>query len=426
MDVLTMIYMTTKNTFLENCLGHSALWVSKALENFLVDNVKKLLTRLRHYFKIYFTFMDDHHFAHVLDILYRRFHTFFLSSEKLPIFKHNSEFVIDICRDRCNHHFNNMVLTFDTLLVKYDERLKREMRLMDAFIWFQDSYLKIYRDVQSFLKHYIKPEFKYSRDIQFKEIFYPALIKEVFVKFMEHYLHVIPKKYHYSPAFIISLSKYTLQMSESGQISEASLSIQFKCLAKELLNNYVETRVSLMTQMLRNSIANKSWTDTKMPKRISPVIRRILDEFAIILREVQTFFYDSNNKLPESFNASDPKSLLSVQHYTNPNLDSNVVITQMLFRESPVYSKEVEFRNDSILSCIMKRMLKSLLELVRQKTFNRFGMQQIQVDVFCLQSCIMEKDFISLYDDIISSYYSRCFDPELMNPHVVSAILQEI
>lgn len=56
-----------------------------------------------------------------------------------------------------------------------------------------------------------------------------------------------------------------------------------------------------------------------------------------------------------------------------------------LFSERIEIFSTVEFNKVSILTGIIKISLKTFMECVRLKTFSKFGLQQIQVDIHYLQ-----------------------------------------
>lgn len=73
-----------------------------------------------------------------------------------------------------------------------------------------------------------------------------------------------------------------------------------------------------------------------------------------------------------------------------------------------------------------------MYEYVREETFAKFGLQQIQVDVAFLGE--MVRDFVEadeagaldgLLDEVVASTSQRCFEPVLMDQAVVDGICDQ-
>ncbi|GFQ91842.1 vacuolar protein sorting-associated protein 51 homolog [Trichonephila clavata] len=186
--------------------------------------------------------------------------------------------------------------------------------------------------------------------------------------------------------------------------------------------------------MFKSSIENKNWMMLKEPWKVSAAVRRVLEDFLETVRELEPVFEnakasvcdrvsDSGRSVNFSFSSSGNELAHSISN------DRMIIRINKLFSKSSETLKNAEFTSDFILNRIMKMTLKSYLEYIRQKTFNRFGLQQIQIDVHCLELRVLphlknEGIFKSLFDDIISSCYSRTIQPEFMNPQVVSLLCQ--
>lgn len=81
---------------------------------------------------------------------------------------------------------------------------------------------------------------------------------------------------------------------------------------------------------------------------------------------------------------------------------------------------------------ILRIAFKALYEYMRDETFSKFGLQQIQVDCVFLQEAT--RDFVAaedastlghLLDEVLNSASQRCNDPELMEQEKVEAICDE-
>eukprot|EP00118_Oscarella_pearsei_P021995 m.250804 g.250804 ORF g.250804 m.250804 type:complete len:126 (+) comp40326_c0_seq20:1593-1970(+) len=103
---------------------------------------------------------------------------------------------------------------------------------------------------------------------------------------------------------------------------------------------------------------------------------------------------------------------------------------QKLFSERIEIFSAVEFTRVSVLTGIIKIMLKTLMECVRMKTFGKFGLQQIQVDSYYLQLYLWrfvsdENLVLFLLDEVMNSAVNRCIESMLMEPSVVEVICNQ-
>ncbi|XP_065883248.1 vacuolar protein sorting-associated protein 51 homolog isoform X1 [Dysidea avara] len=100
---------------------------------------------------------------------------------------------------------------------------------------------------------------------------------------------------------------------------------------------------------------------------------------------------------------------------------------QKLFTERIEVFSSVDFSKISIVTGVIEITLKALLECVRMRTFGKFGLQQMQVDVHYLQTYLWrfvsdERVVRMLLDEVVSSTIQRCVDPVLMEPKVIEVI----
>ncbi|GFT52497.1 vacuolar protein sorting-associated protein 51 homolog [Nephila pilipes] len=172
----------------------------------------------------------------------------------------------------------------------------------------------------------------------------------------------------------------------------------------------------------------------KEPWKVSAVVRRVLEDFQDAVKELEPLFQNSKTTVCDRVSESGKSVCFSILSSINKSersiADSRIICRiSRLFSKPSVNLETTEFTSDSILNRIMRMTLKSFLEYIRCRTFNRFGLQQIQIDVHCLQLRVLpylqnEDSFTSLFDDIISSCYNRTIHPEFMNPQVVSSLCQ--
>lgn len=121
-------------------------------------------------------------------------------------------------------------------------------------------------------------------------------------------------------------------------------------------------------------------------------------------------------------------------HLTGQSLNQSfdmINISKFLSEKIDLNLNKLETDKVSIMTAIIKIMLKSLIEVVRLSTFGRFGLQQIQVDCFYLQmfcwKYVSDETIVyNLLDDAIQSAINRCLDPLLMEMSIVESICEGV
>ncbi|KAE9598215.1 putative vacuolar protein sorting-associated protein [Lupinus albus] len=100
-----------------------------------------------------------------------------------------------------------------------------------------------------------------------------------------------------------------------------------------------------------------------------------------------------------------------------------------LFKQKVQIFTKVEYTQGSVVTTIVKLGLKSLQEFVRLQTFNRSGLQQLQLDIQFLRTPLREivedeaaMDF--LLDEVIVAVAERCLDPIPLEPPILDKLIQ--
>lgn len=89
---------------------------------------------------------------------------------------------------------------------------------------------------------------------------------------------------------------------------------------------------------------------------------------------------------------------------------------------------KIEYSQSSVLSAIVKIVLKSFEEFVRLETFSRSGFQQIQLDTQYLRAPLreyMDDETVvdTLLDEVCAAAAERCLDPTPLEPSVIDRIV---
>ena len=225
-----------------------------------------------------------------------------------------------------------------------------------------------------------------------------------------------------------------------------------------LLQQYVAAAGRNLGQMVRKSIEARDWLSDTEPRAVRTVMKRIVEEITVSDQQVGQLFEEGQRKedsessrrgfgggtfgqsasirgsqLPwprSTFLHSSPNKAghsISVAGSANA-LDTSNLITR-LFTDKIVVFGPVEATQVSIMTGIVKIVLKALLEFVRLKTFSKFGFQQIQVDCFYLHQYLTrfvndEKIVQHMLDDVLNSVTLRCLHPVAMDWPVVARICE--
>ncbi|PAV80261.1 hypothetical protein WR25_16794 isoform C [Diploscapter pachys] len=85
------------------------------------------------------------------------------------------------------------------------------------------------------------------------------------------------------------------------------------------------------------------------------------------------------------------------------------------------FHQNIHLNKASIMTAIIKVMLKTFIELLRLQTYGKYGIEQIQVDCYYLQRCLSplvadEVVVNSMVDVALSSALKRSLDPVLVHP----------
>ena len=193
-----------------------------------------------------------------------------------------------------------------------------------------------------------------------------------------------------------------------------------------------------LSLLLRKSVEARDWLSSVEPRSVRAVMKRIVEDVTIIDGQVGQLYEDGQKKARSSDSSrrtgARSRSKYSSYGASGGPLDSSLASNiQKLFSERIDFLTPVKPAKVSVLTCIVKLGLKTLLECVRLKTFGRFGLQQIQVDCHYLQLYLWrfvedEAVVYHLLDEIMSSALHRSLEqpPILMEPSIVEVICDKV
>ncbi|CAF0948271.1 unnamed protein product [Adineta ricciae] len=245
---------------------------------------------------------------------------------------------------------------------------------------------------------------------------------------------------------------------------------QFNVIAKHLLKQYICSQGYTLSQMLRKSIETRDWLNTIEPRHVRSVMKRIVEDLTQIDKQVMMLYNDHQSSsalgsMSSSYGRYHHRSNLTgsvggggggggrssdggrrtiimprssaLDRATSGGPGSSGGSTGNLqlnfhkvFNEKLDIFIDLQFQKTSILSSIIKLLLKTYLECIRLKTFSRYGLQQVQVDINYLYNYLWsfvnndDRFITNLLEEIVSSTAMRCLDPVLMEASVITVICE--
>eukprot|EP00927_Polykrikos_kofoidii_P059742 TRINITY_DN54879_c0_g1_i1.p1 TRINITY_DN54879_c0_g1~~TRINITY_DN54879_c0_g1_i1.p1 ORF type:complete len:828 (+),score=179.60 TRINITY_DN54879_c0_g1_i1:78-2561(+) len=192
--------------------------------------------------------------------------------------------------------------------------------------------------------------------------------------------------------------------------------------AKAVLTNYALAGGQQLARLMQDSLHGPNWLHLREPREprvvVETVLRRVhgLDaQLALVLGD------------PRKPQSADSRRRVLNQRKTSMELE----IEREWAKKVQVFAT-VPFNRNGVVLAILRIAFKALYEHVREETFGKFGLQQIQVDCAFLAEVV--RDFVeaedagvldSLLDEAVSSASQRCVDSVLMDVEVLEALCDE-
>eukprot|EP01117_Protostelium_nocturnum_P010188 TRINITY_DN3643_c0_g1_i1.p1 TRINITY_DN3643_c0_g1~~TRINITY_DN3643_c0_g1_i1.p1 ORF type:complete len:814 (-),score=257.97 TRINITY_DN3643_c0_g1_i1:194-2635(-) len=219
-------------------------------------------------------------------------------------------------------------------------------------------------------------------------------------------------------------------------INVQDLRLRFKQSAENLLSNYVRLQSLKISQMIYKSIDTPSWRNFKEPKGPRGAVEMVIDEFLAREQEIEQVFESEPERQPHSSDSSPSGTrpghnrVPSVSSVSSVKYDpkTSSTKTRSLFDKKIKFLQTLEFNKNCILTEIIKISLKALGEYVRVKTFNKFGLNQVQLDTSFMKSILSESMPACshvvkiLLDEVVNSATDRCLEPVLLEQDAVNRV----
>ncbi|KAF6176538.1 hypothetical protein GIB67_007921 [Kingdonia uniflora] len=228
--------------------------------------------------------------------------------------------------------------------------------------------------------------------------------------------------YEYGPAFV------------PGEICRI-----FRSASEKFLHVYINIKTQKISVLLRKRFTTPNWIKHKEPREVHMFVDLLLQELEAIRAEVKQILprglvrkhrrSESNGSTTSSRSNPAREDMISrsnAQRARSQLLETH--LAKLFNRKMEIFTK-VEQTQESVVSTIVKLCLKSLQEFVRLQTFNRSGLQQIQLDIQFLRAPVKEiaedeaaVDF--LLDEVIGAAAERCLDPIPLEPAILDKLIQ--
>jgi len=191
--------------------------------------------------------------------------------------------------------------------------------------------------------------------------------------------------------------------------------------AQAVITQYATMSGQRLAHFFRNSVQSRNWMTVREPQEPRKVVE-------MVLREVHAFDAQLARLL------GDPRKPKTGDHRRNLSRFKNSMeleVERLWAKKLQVFAPIPFNRNGAIVG-ILRIAFKAFFEYVREETFGKYGLQQIQLD--CAFIAEMVRDFVenddasvldSLLDEVVASAQLRCVEPVAMDASVVEARCEE-
>lgn len=176
------------------------------------------------------------------------------------------------------------------------------------------------------------------------------------------------------------------------------------------LNDLVVINGQNLSRILMESIEEEDWITDKKPKHVRPVVIKLLEDLGSISDTLAQYCEEG----PHIELTGQPSLYHSHSSRSNNPLMNNI---KKLFSERIEIFCQASFKRRTIMFGIVKIILKAMIESVRLRTFNKNGVQQLQIDAKYLQHELSrfvsdENITFALLDEAVTSSEIRCIDDD--------------
>merc|ERR1712217_47771 len=174
-----------------------------------------------------------------------------------------------------------------------------------------------------------------------------------------------------------------------------------------------------LAHSLRNSLRHKNWIEAKEPQEPSLVIEMVFKEVVAFDAQISRILGD-----PRKPRSSNHRRVFNSINKTSMELELERMMAKKLQAFQPV-----PFSRNGAIVGVLRIACKAMYEYVRDETFGKFGLQQIQVDTDLFAE--LARDFVdaedattlgSILGEVVNSATQRCVEPVLMESSKVESL----
>ncbi|GFQ77544.1 vacuolar protein sorting-associated protein 51 homolog [Trichonephila clavata] len=442
----------------------------KKLEAFVIKLMDQYFTYIEIRFSKENSSSDDAILVRALDRFYRRVQAMNRLLPHVDFTVKGIQIVKKAAQDRCNFYLQKLIECFSAAMVNMRQNIaaprslgqEGSKGLLDLLNTFESQISSCINTVQGDLQLFIQTDITFAMKVQFKEEFCREYVREgVIIAFLRH-INKTNQEFCSSnersavPAqLILILSRFCLNLeqssisewvslvddsfsitNDSGLTSISDICMETKEVAQNLIDHFVKVQGLSISQMLRKSVETRDWLNAIEPRNVRAVMKRVVEDVTSVDAEVGQLYEEgvrherSSDSSRRTYPSTGRSHRSKYNAYAPSTIDNSLMSNiQKLFSEKIEIFSTVEFSKVSVMTGIIKISLKTFLECVRLRTFSKYGLQQVQVDIHYLQlylwHFVADENLVHvLLDEIMSSAVNRCLEPVLMEPSVVDVICE--
>ncbi|CAM6051231.1 unnamed protein product [Sphagnum compactum] len=193
----------------------------------------------------------------------------------------------------------------------------------------------------------------------------------------------------------------------------------FHATGDTLLHQYVDVQAYKLSLLVRKSMETILWLECKEPTEVRMFSDLLLQEVATLEAELHQLFDPGHPRINPGTKHSDhagPSQVASKGDIYRVSQSKSKLwerdIAKLFTRRIELFTK-VEYTQASVVSAVVKLVLKTFQEFVRLETLNCCGYQQIQLDVHYLRNALqnlINNDPVvdALFDEVCAAASDRC------------------
>eukprot|EP00930_Biecheleria_cincta_P047222 TRINITY_DN32685_c0_g1_i1.p1 TRINITY_DN32685_c0_g1~~TRINITY_DN32685_c0_g1_i1.p1 ORF type:complete len:806 (+),score=182.86 TRINITY_DN32685_c0_g1_i1:36-2420(+) len=193
--------------------------------------------------------------------------------------------------------------------------------------------------------------------------------------------------------------------------------------AQAVITHYAIMSGQRLAHFFRNSVQSRNWMTVREPQEPRKVVEMVLREVHAFDAQLARILGDPRK--PKGTSLHERRSMSRFKSAMELEME------RLWAKKLQAYAPIPFNRNGAVVG-ILRIAFKAFFEYMREETFGKFGLQQIQVD--CAFIGEMVRDFVeaedssvldSLLEEVVACAQMRCVDPVLMDSALVEARCDE-